>query len=59
MVERVDPRHTSQTCSRCGHQTRNNRRSQAVFHCRSCGYHLNAALNIRGKFVLLRVVGLS
>ncbi|GHO49979.1 hypothetical protein KSX_81420 [Ktedonospora formicarum] len=42
VVARVDPRHTSQTCSRCGHQARNNRRSQAVFHCRCCGYHLNA-----------------
>ncbi|GHO55847.1 transposase [Ktedonobacter robiniae] len=56
VVERIDPRHTSQTCSRCGHQARNNRRSQSVFHCRSCGYQLNAdlnaACNIRDKFCL-------
>ncbi|WP_169461038.1 RNA-guided endonuclease InsQ/TnpB family protein [Ktedonobacter racemifer] len=56
VVERIDPRHTSQTCSRCGHQARNNRRSQSVFHCRSCGYQLhadlNAAYNIRDKFCL-------
>ncbi|GHO61406.1 transposase [Ktedonobacter sp. SOSP1-52] len=55
VVERIDPRHTSQTCSRCGHQARNNRRSQAVFHCRSCGYQLNAdlnaAINIREKYL--------
>ncbi len=44
-VERVDPRHTSQTCSRCGHQARNNRRSQSLFLCRTCGYCLNADLN--------------
>lgn len=44
-VVKVDPRHTSQTCSRCGHQARNNRRSQSLFHCRSCGYQLNADLN--------------
>jgi putative transposase len=54
-VERIDPRHTSQTCSRCGHQARNNRRSQSVFHCRSCGYQLNAdynaAKNIREKYL--------
>ena len=54
-VVRVDPRHTSQTCSRCGHQARNNRRSQSVFHCRSCGYQLNAdlnaAINIREKHI--------
>jgi IS605 OrfB family transposase len=41
----VDPRHTSQACSRCGHTARNNRRSQSVFICRQCGYHLNADLN--------------
>ena len=41
----VDPRHTSQRCSCCGHRARTNRRSQSVFKCRQCGYHLNADLN--------------
>ncbi len=54
-VERIDPRHTSQTCSRCGHQARNNRRSQSLFLCRKCGYCLNADLNasynIREKYL--------
>jgi putative transposase len=54
-VEKIDPRHTSQTCSRCGHQARNNRRSPSLFHCRSCGYQLNAdlnaAYNIREKYL--------
>jgi putative transposase len=54
-VERIDPRHTSQTCRRCGYQARNNRRSQSLFHCRSCGYQLNADLNasynIRSKYL--------
>lgn len=45
MVVAVDPRHTSQACSRCGHTARNNRRSQSVFSCRQCGYSLNADLN--------------
>lgn len=44
-VVAVDPRHTSQACSRCGHTARNNRRSQSVFKCRKCGYQLNADLN--------------
>ncbi len=44
-VVKVDPRHTSQTCSKCGHQARNNRRSQALFLCRKCGYHINADYN--------------
>jgi putative transposase len=54
-VERIDPRHTSQTCSRCGYQARNNRRSQSLFLCRKCGYQLhadyNAAKNIREKYL--------
>jgi putative transposase len=45
MVVAVDPRYTSQTCSCCGHRARTNRRSQSVFKCRQCGYHLNADLN--------------
>lgn len=44
-VVKVDPRHTSQTCSRCGYQARNNRRSQSLFLCRQCSYCLNADLN--------------
>jgi putative transposase len=54
-VVKVDPRHTSQTCSRCKHQARNNRRSQSLFLCRECGYCLNADLNgsynIRDKYI--------
>jgi putative transposase len=54
-VERIDPRHTSQTCSRCGYQHRSNRRSQSLFLCRKCGYclnaDLNASLNIRSKYL--------
>jgi putative transposase len=52
---KVDPRHTSQTCSRCGYQHRSNRRSQGLFLCRQCGYRLNADLNasynVRNKYV--------
>jgi putative transposase len=44
-VVAVDPRHTSQACSRCGHSASNNRRSQSAFTCRKCSYHLNADLN--------------
>jgi IS605 OrfB family transposase len=54
-VVKVDPRHTSQTCSRCSYQARNNRRSQSLFLCRQCGYQLNADLNasknIRDKHI--------
>jgi putative transposase len=54
-VVKIDPRHSSQTCFRCGYQARNNRQSQSLFHCRSCGYQLNADLNaahnIREKYL--------
>jgi putative transposase len=46
----VDPRDTSRTCSRCGHCEKANRKSQAEFFCRRCGYSIhadvNAAINI-------------
>lgn len=49
----VDPRYTSQTCNVCGHCTKTNRQSQAVFSCQRCAYttqaDFNAALNIRAK----------
>lgn len=45
MVVGVDPRCTSQRCSRCGHIHRYNRRSQSRFKCRKCGFELNADLN--------------
>jgi putative transposase len=44
-IVKIDPRHTSQTCSRCGHQHRSNRKTQSLFKCRVCGYTLNADLN--------------
>ena len=44
-VEYVDPRYTSQKCSRCGHTMKSNRRNQSQFKCVHCGYALNADLN--------------
>ena len=41
----IDPRRTSQACSRCGYVHRSNRRSQSRFLCRACGFELNADLN--------------
>lgn len=46
----VDPRDTSRICSACGHCEQANRKSQAEFVCRSCGFAApadrNAAVNI-------------
>ena len=44
-IVKVDPKNTSRTCSECGHCHKLNRKSQAVFKCRSCGYTTNADLN--------------
>ena len=34
----VDPRNTSRTCPACGHISKNNRKTQALFLCVSCGF---------------------
>lgn len=48
----VPAHHTSQTCPACSHVSRDNRLTQALFACVSCGYENNAdvvgAINILG-----------
>lgn len=50
LVEYVEPAKTSQRCSHCGNIDPENRRSQAEFVCKECGYtenaDRNAAINI-------------
>ena len=41
----VPAAYTSQTCHQCGHVAKENRDSQAVFHCVRCGYKANADAN--------------
>ena len=41
----VPAAYTSQTCHQCGHVAKENRDSQAVFHCVECGYEANADIN--------------
>jgi len=41
----INPAYTSQRCSECGYMAPENRESQAVFCCRSCGYSANADVN--------------
>jgi IS605 OrfB family transposase len=53
----IDPKHTSQACSRCGYTHPNNRHG-LTFSCQACGYtlhaDLNAARNIRLRGILVR-----
>lgn len=44
-VIKVNPAHTSQTCSVCGHISEGNRKSQGKFKCVSCGHTENADYN--------------
>jgi IS605 OrfB family transposase len=44
IVVEVDPRLTSQRCSRCGYTDKRNRRGLR-FHCLRCGFELHADLN--------------
>jgi putative transposase len=50
VVIAVDPRHSSQRCSSCGHIDGGNRLTQATFRCQTCGHQahadINAAINI-------------
>jgi IS605 OrfB family transposase len=44
-IVQVDPRNTSKTCSVCGHCEKANRKSQAEFLCKHCGFSANADWN--------------
>jgi len=44
MVLFVNPKYTSQRCSRCGHVAKNNR-NVAEFSCKQCGFSIHADLN--------------
>lgn len=52
-VRKIDPKYTSQMCSRCGYISHENRKSQSDFKCVACGYRRNAdhnaAMNISKK----------
>lgn len=56
VVQYVDPRNTSRTCSACGHVAKDNRKTQSCFLCASCGHTANAddnaASNIATKAAL-------
>lgn len=44
MIIKVNPRHTSQCCSKCGHIEKTNRYGNR-FKCKSCGFELHSDLN--------------
>jgi putative transposase len=57
----IDPKHTSQECSQCGHTERANRKTQSLFTCRKCSHTEHADKNgarvirLRGLDALARL----
>ena len=44
-LHKIDPKYTSQKCSKCGHTHKENRKSQSKFVCVKCGHSENADIN--------------
>ena len=44
-VKLIDPRYTSQRCSKCGYIHPDNRKEQKSFKCLKCGFETNADYN--------------
>ena len=52
----VDPKNTSISCRKCSHTGKDNRKSQAVFHCTRCGHTDHADTNAAaGRAVNARI----
>ena len=49
----LNPRYTSQACSKCGHTERANRKTQKLFVCKSCGFSQNADINASANIEFL------
>lgn len=55
-ISYVNPAYTSQMCSECKNVASENRESQAVFRCVSCGHSENADINA-AKNILAKITG--
>jgi len=55
----VDYRHTSQMCSCCGHTSKGNRKTQAVFRCLACGHEGNADVNAAKNILTVGQTGMA
>ena len=59
MLVEVNPRHTSQQCSCCGHTAKENRVSQDVFRCQVCGHEENADVNAAKNILTVGQTGVA
>ena len=44
-VQKINPRHTSQTCNACRHRAAESRERQSRFRCVACGHQAHADVN--------------
>jgi IS605 OrfB family transposase len=51
-VVKIDPKNTSQQCSKCGYISSENRKSQSEFYCIKCSYKTNADYNAARNIAL-------
>jgi len=58
IVLKVNPKYTSQKCSKCEHIEKTNR-NQSNFECKKCGYKLHADLNASKNIAQLGISELS
>ncbi|MEA3460292.1 MAG: transposase, partial [Bacteroidota bacterium] len=58
MLAEVNPRHTSQQCSSCGHVAKENRMSRAEFKCIACGHEANADVNAAKNILTVGQTGM-
>jgi len=59
MLVEVNPRHTSQKCSYCGHTAKKSRPTQAEFKCIDCGYEENADVNAAKNILTVGQTGMA
>lgn len=54
-VKYINPKYTSQRCSRCGYIDKDNRETQEKFICKNCGYIENADINASQNIAVLGI----
>jgi IS605 OrfB family transposase len=59
MLVGINPKHTSQRCSSCGHTVKENRVSQNVFRCLACGHEENADVNAAKNILTVGQTGMA
>lgn len=59
LLAEVNPRHTSQRCSCCGHTAKENRATQEVFRCRACGHEEHADVNAAKNILTVGQTGMA